>query len=215
MSVLYCGMRCMRKEKAHIVRNPLEAKVRGTVRRGAIRNALMSVLVIGGLMPVALAAPKVLALLKREHLDSILPQDPRQRLHETASRLKQRGWITFEIRNGRKQMRVTESGMREMARIRLGTYAISQPRTWDGKWRIVMFDINERRRVDRAKIRHILSDLGLYRLQDSVWVHPFDCEEVIALIKTEFRLGENLLYVIADAIDYDRRLRDHFDLPLT
>lgn len=204
----------MGKAKTTKIGNPLEALVRASARRGAIQNALLGVLVVGGLMPVALAAPKVLALLKQEHMEGILPQDPRQRLHETASRLKQKGWIIFENTNGRKYMRLTEKGEREVTRIRLGTYSIPQPRRWDGKWRVVMFDIYERRRMDRTKIRLILSNLGLYRLQDSVWVHPFDCEEIIALIKTEFRLGENLLYVIADAIDYDRRLRDHFDLPL-
>ena len=203
----------MKKEKAHKIQNPVEERVRTRARRGAIQRALLGALVAGGLTSVARAAPKVVGLLKQEYLDAILPPDPRQRLHETASRLKRKGFVAFEMKDGRKQMRITERGMREIARIRLGTYSIRQPRRWDGKWRMVMFDINEHRRVDRAKIRNILVSLGLYRLQDSVWVHPFDCEEVIALIKTEFRLGENLLYVIADAIDYDRRLRDHFDLP--
>lgn len=191
-----------------------EGRVRTRARRGSIERALLGALVVGGLMPIALAVPKVLSLLKDEYRDAIFPPDPRQRLHETAARMKRKRWIAFETKDGRKHMRITEWGMREMESIRLGTYAIRQPRKWDGRWRMVMFDIVERRRKDREKIRSILLNLGLYRLQDSVWVHPFDFEEAIALLKTEFRLGENLLYVIVDAMDYDRRLRDYFDLPL-
>ncbi len=200
--------------KKILAKSSTEARVRTRARRGSIERALLSALVVGGLMPVALAAPKVLSLLKGEYRDSIFPPDPRQRLHETAARMKRKGWITFEIKNGRKQMRITEKGMHEMKSIRLGMFTIPQPRRWDGRWRMVMFDIVERRRKDREKIRSILLNLGLYRLQDSVWVHPFDFEEAIALLKTEFRLGENFLYVIVDAMDYDRRLRDYFDLPL-
>ncbi len=171
-----------------------EGRVRARARRGSIERALLGALVIGGLMPIALAAPKVLSLLKDEYRDVIFPTDSRQRLHETAARMKRKGWVVFEMKDGRKHMRVTEKGMREITSIRLGTYTIRQPRKWDGRWRMVMFDIVERRRKDREKIRSILLNLGLYRLQDSVWVHPFDFEEVIALLKTEFRLGENLLY---------------------
>ena len=201
-------------QKHILEQHPTEDRVRTRARRGMIERALLSTLIIGGLMPIALAAPKVLTLLKSEYLESIMPEDPRQRLHETAARLKRKGWVVFEKHNGRNHLRITEKGTREMQRIRIGTYAIRQPKRWDGKWRMVIFDIPERRRVDRMKVYGILRNLGLYRLQDSVWVHPFDCEEIITLIKTDFRLGEKLLYVIADAIDYDRRVRDHFDLPL-
>ncbi|MEK7479899.1 MAG: CRISPR-associated endonuclease Cas2 [Patescibacteria group bacterium] len=191
----------------------LEKRARKRSRRGAIERAVLGVLTAGGLLTIALAAPKVLSLIKQEHLDALLPPDPRQRLQETASRMKRKGWITFETRGSRKHMRITDKGLREMARIRLGTYVIPKQRRWDQRWRIVIFDIRENRRADRIKLRTLLVQLGFFRLQDSVWVHPYDCEEVITLIKTEFRLGSSTLYIIADAIEFDRPLREHFGLP--
>lgn len=83
---------------------------------------------------------------------------------------------------------------------------------WDGRWRIVMFDIEEKYRRSRNAIRRALQSLGMYRLQDSVWVHPYDCEELVALIRTEHRAGQHVLYVIADALEGDEPLRRHFKL---
>jgi len=43
---------------------------------------------------------------------------------------------------------------------------------WDKKWRLVAFDIPEKERVLRKKIRSALFDLGLRQFQRSVWISP-------------------------------------------
>ena len=52
----------------------------------------------------------------------------------------------------------------------------------------------------------------MYRLQDSVWVYPYDCEDIIGLLKTDIGVGKDLLYMIADEIENDRHLRENFGL---
>src|SRR3989344_1501381 len=47
----------------------------------------------------------------------------------------------------------------------------------------------------------------------AVWVYPYDCEEFIALLKAELKIGRSVLYVIADSIEQDKILRSHFNLP--
>ncbi|MBM3260812.1 hypothetical protein FJY93_00140 [Candidatus Kaiserbacteria bacterium] len=192
----------------------LEGVVRKRARRGALEKVLLGTLVTGGLLTVAMAAPKVLSLVKNEHLDMILPSDPRQRLHETASRLKRKGLVEFRYENGRKRMCITDKGKdfleAELSRIK----SIVKPKRWDRRWRIVIFDIPEKRKAQRDHIRYLVRHLGFLRLQHSVWVYPYDCEEVIALLKSNLCIGTNLLYLIADAVEYDRPLRKHFGLPL-
>ena len=77
-----------------------------------------------------------------------------------------------------------------------------------------MFDIPERQRSLRREVRSLLIQLGFYRFQDSVWVYPYDCEEIIMLCKLEFGTGNHLLYLVADAVEYDIKIRKHFNLPL-
>ncbi|MBI4094001.1 CRISPR-associated endonuclease Cas2 [Candidatus Kaiserbacteria bacterium] len=193
----------------------LESKARRRTRRGLVERAIIGTLAVGGMLTITMMAPKVLSLLKREHLDYVMPADPKQRLRETMSRMKRKGWIRFEQTGDKRYPRLTARGHKQIGQISLGTIAIRKPLRWDRRWRMVIFDIEERRKNDRAKIRYLLQKLGFLRLQNSVWVHPHDCEEIVALIKTDMRIGRNVLYVIADAIEFDRPLRQHFGLPMT
>jgi len=51
-----------------------------------------------------------------------------------------------------------------------------------------------------------------FRLQDSVWVFPYDCEDFMALPKADLRVGRNVLYVIVEKIENDKHLNEHFGL---
>ena len=39
-----------------------------------------------------------------------------------------------------------------------------------------------------------------------------DCEDLITLVKADFQIGKSIVYIIADVIENDRKLRQHFDL---
>lgn len=47
-------------------------------------------------------------------------------------------------------------------------------RKWDGKWRIVIFDIDEKHRRLRDNVRSKLRQLGFGLWQRSIWLTPFD-----------------------------------------
>jgi len=54
--------------------------------------------------------------------------------------------------------------------------------------------------------------IGFVRLQNSVWVYPYDCEDLVKLLKADFRIGREVLYVIADSIENDMWMRKEFSL---
>ena len=192
----------------------LERTVRSRARRDSIRRAFLSTLFIGGALTVAVAAPKVMSLLRKKHIDYFIPPNPKQRLYETASRLKQKGLIEFVEIQGKKRIRLTKAGEAEIRKIEEREVVGVKPKKWDRRWRIVVFDIPESKRALRNRIRAVIRRLGFLRLQDSVWVYPYDCEEVMALLKVEQHIGREVLYIIADAIEFDRPMRKHFELPL-
>ena len=75
-----------------------------------------------------------------------------------------------------------------------------------------MFDIPEKRRKTRDQLRMRMRGMGFFRLQDSAWVYPHDCEEIVGLLKTELRLGSTVIYMIVESIENDTRLREHFGI---
>ena len=56
---------------------------------------------------------------------------------------------------------------------------IRKPAKWDGKWRIVVFDIPENLRSIRQALREHLCRLQFYQLQKSVFVLPYECGDEI------------------------------------
>ena len=185
----------------------LEEKTRIDIRKTKVQEAILMVLVSGGRLGGD--------LLIKQALDSLLGTDfsttpPRRSevVRSAASRLCKKKLLKFE--NG--YYSVTNAGEELLNKWKMSQYQIKRPKKWDKKWRVIIFDIPEKKRKIRDHVRMILSEAGFQRLQNSVWVYPYDCEDVIGLMKTDLGIGRNLLYMIVDQIENDRFLRMDFDL---
>lgn len=188
----------------------IEAGVRARIRKTKINKAVITTLAVTGGLAVAVLAPNVLGALGK--LGLINPRQKRQGVEKSLSRLIHHGYVTLESGDKGKKLRLTEQGERYAAMLGEGKLVPKEPRRWDKKWRMLIFDIPESRRHVRSQIRASLVSMGFYRLQDSVWVYPYDAEDLAILLKADFRIGKDVLYVVADAIEYDLPLRKHFHL---
>jgi DNA-binding transcriptional regulator PaaX len=186
----------------------METEVRQEVRRTKINNALIGAAAIVGGIAVGTIAPNILGALA----GSKYFRQRKYQLKSSLSRLISAGYLILTNEGGRKRVRLTPKGERYAVLMGEGKLVPKKPRRWDKKWRLLIFDIPERRRKTRAQIRTTLVSLGFARLQDSVWVYPYDCEDLITLLKADFKVGKDVLYVIADKIEYDAPLRARFGL---
>ncbi len=73
--------------------------------------------------------------------------------------------------NGDRLYRLSEAGLAAALGGR-GDPTLRWDRRWDGKWRLVLFDVPESRSVERNKIRRHLQQRGFGCLQNSVWITP-------------------------------------------
>mgnify|MGYP001612659415 FL=1 len=184
----------------------LEQKNKEVIRRTRLQEAILGAVFSGRQIEAAALIPEVLNYFLKLDLPSY------SRRHEvvssTATRLRKRGLLKFE--NGRYSL--TSTGEKIWNRWQMADYQIKQPKKWDKKWRVIIFDIPEKKRDVRKEVRMILTQAGFQRLQDSVWVFPYDCEDVIGLMKTNLGIGRYLLYLIVDQLENDRFLRMDFGL---
>ncbi len=131
----------------------------------------------------------------------------------TLGRLAKRGLVVFEQRGAKKYARITPAGQELLAREeQLAALRLQKGKRWDKRWRVIIFDIPERRRGVRDRLRAIMQTSGFYRLQDSVWVYPHDCEDFMALLKTDLKLGASVLYMVVEKIENDSKLLEHFNI---
>ncbi len=63
---------------------------------------------------------------------------------------------------------------------------------WDKKWRLVTFDIPEKERDKRDKLRYQLEELGLKHFQRSVWISPLPVNQHLKKIVRQIDNREEL-----------------------
>lgn len=180
-------------------------------RRGHVKQALLAAIAISGVVLVAAVAPNLPVALSK--LSSMKRARLRYQYKTALGRLVAQGYVVFEKRDGRQYARITEEGSRELLLEQEKAKLVQgRKRRWDGRWRVIIFDVPERRRKTRDQLRQTMQEIGFVRLQDSVWVFPYDCEDFVALLKAELKVGAAVLYMIVEYIENDKHLRAHFNL---
>ena len=79
-------------------------------------------------------------------------------------------------------------------------------------WRMVIFDIPEKRKKARNAINFKLKELGFYPIQKSTFIFPYECKNEIDFIGEHFFARKYISYIIAKYIDDEKKLRKLFNL---
>ena len=189
----------------------MEKELKKRIKRENIQKAILTGIATVGLLSVAILAPNALQALK---FFGIEPKNKWQKynINHSIKRLKDHGLICFETTSRGTFARLTQKGEEKLRKFRLLGYKLKKPKKWDRKWRMLIFDIKEKRKRTRDKIRFTLKRIGFLRLQDSVWVYPYDCEDLVTLMKADFKIGRDLLYLIVDTIEGDGKIKKYFKL---
>ncbi len=196
----------MRKNRKNLGNLEKESSLR--TKRKKIRLAILGTVAALGLVSMALMAPNAIqALAKMGIIDT--KGRRKEYINRSRDRLIGAGLLK---RNNKGYLEITDRGEMELRKLQLENYRLKQPRRWDKKWRVLIFDIPEYRRSLREKVRRTLRSVGFLRLQDSVWLYPYPCEDLVALLKADFKIGKDIIYIITDSIEYDKNIRKQFNL---
>ena len=180
-----------------------------------LTKELLVWLLIGGGISLALTNPAFLvpAIFLARYPSS---KASKIRLGRSVNYLKHKGYISVVNKNGRTNVRLTRKG-----KDRAGTYLLEsrlaeksrETKKWDKVWRLVVFDIEAKRRNKRDALRRLLRRTGFEQLQKSVWIYPYDCEKEIEEAKDFFGIADQeCRVVISRSIGDDRELKKKFDL---
>ena len=184
----------------------LEQSSRKRTRNKNLQKIVLQTVAAAGFLSVALLAPNALQALRQVGL---FPKHRQKEIFNSSrNRLVKAGLLAYKG----KFIRLTAKGEAKLCQLERHDYKLARPKRWDKKWRILIFDIPERRRALRARIRRTIVSVGFMRLQKSVWVYPYDCEDFVNLIKADLKIGKDLLYLIVDSIENDKFIKEYFQL---
>ncbi|MEK7117894.1 MAG: hypothetical protein AAB861_03935 [Patescibacteria group bacterium] len=114
--------------------------------------------------------------------------------------------------DGSLTMVLTDKGKKKALTFNIDNMEIKKPKVWDKKWRMVVFDIPEKKRAARDVLRETLKRLGFYEFQKSVLVHPYPCQDEIDYIIEYFDIRPWVRIVTAVSLDNELHLRKIFNL---
>lgn len=190
----------------------IEEELKKELRRTKIKQILLTTIKTTGLISLAVLAPNAIQVLKMLEGNKKHKTKSSYRVQTALARLINDGSISKIEKNGRVYFELTDFGRKKMDNLSKFHSLIKKPKKWDGKWRIVSFDVFEKRRSVRDKLRYTLKSVGFCQLHQSMWVYPYDCEDLISLLKTDLHVGKNVLYIIADKIENDKNIRKLFGI---
>ncbi len=83
---------------------------------------------------------------------------------------------------------------------------------WDGRWRVIIFDLPETIKKWREYLRTELKNLGFYPLQESVYITPYPVTGEIDHLLKEWNLRKYFRYLTISEIDNEDELKLVFGL---
>ena len=186
----------------------IEEKSRKRKKKEDIQKAILASVKVASLLSLAAVAPNSIQYLK---LFGLIPgKRQKEIMLRSKDRLIENNLLKYK--NG--FLELTEKGEIKLQLLEMKDWKINKPKKWDGRWRMLIFDIPEKKRPLREKIRSTLLSIGFLRLQDSVWIYPYACEDLVNLLKVDFQVSKDLLYLIVDSIENDKNFKKSFNLPL-
>jgi CRISPR-associated endonuclease Cas2 len=155
----------------------------------------------GRLLPMPFETPY-------EHVKRMRRFDP-DSYGQTVWKMQKRGVLKVVKKNGKKFLKITKKG--EIQTL-LEKAKMSKPQKWDGKWRLVTFDIPEDHRDKRDLLRGLLRKNNFYKLQASVFINPYPLNRAAVAYLKETGLISYIRILRVDEMDDDKFLIKRFKL---
>lgn len=185
-------------------------KLEREISRYPYAKEILYLLAGGGVLAACLVAPGLSMVLKPFVYNG--KGYKKWRLRQTLQRLKKQKLVEVVEIKDEMVVRITREGKVRALRYKLDEMKIKKPKKWDKKWRIIIFDIPERRKGFRNIFRQYLKQLDLYRLQRSVYIYPYPCFDEIEYLRQIFGVSIHVNYVVAERIENDDYLKLKFRL---
>lgn len=127
-------------------------------------------------------------------------------------RLRKQKLVEFKKCGSRMQMVLTENGNKVLLRFSYEAMKFKKPVVWDRSFRLIIFDIPERKKYARDSMREKMKELGCVRFNDSVWVYPFPCQSEVDFIANYWNIGKYVHFALVKDITNRDLLEEYFKL---
>lgn len=120
---------------------------------------------------------------------------------QALKRLRERGLIKkYNVDVNKVILQLTDLGRNALG--------LEVEEEWDGKYRIVIFDIPEQKRVVRNLFRRRLKEWGFRRWQQSVWVSKRNVTKRLKILIADLKIEDWIAVIESEDISIGNKLLD-------
>jgi len=182
-----------------------------------IAKTIIKVIFITGGIAVASTSPyffsRIIPKLIKYGFYKMKSKKDKKKIYDTFHRLNNAGLIKIDNRGGQIYISLTREGKKRAGKYQIDDLEIKRPKKWDGKWRILIFDVKNKDKLKREALRGKIKELGLSQLQKSVWVYPYDFRKEFQILRSFFEFTNREMQIItATEIEDDKEAKTHFNL---
>jgi len=132
-------------------------------------------------------------------------------LRQTLKRLQMQKVVEFLDIDGVEVIRIAEKGKVKLLKYKIEDLKIHE-QVWDGKWRLIIYDIPVNKKIQRDLFRRFIQKMNLYQLQESVYLTPYHCELEIEYLRNYFGVGEHVVYLKIEKLENEDVYKRYFGL---
>ncbi|HXF44462.1 MAG TPA: CRISPR-associated endonuclease Cas2 [Candidatus Paceibacterota bacterium] len=178
-------------------------------------NILNTLLISGGVLTISFINPLAGALIVKNLIKLYFANKKfiKEKFLRDLKRLQERELIDYKVlQDGKIEILLTKRGKEKLLVYDFDNLKIKSKR-WDGKWRLIVFDIPDDRKQARDALREKLKKLEFYQIQKSVYLTPYKCEDEIDFICSVFDLSRNNVLIFeVSKFEGEEKLKRHFQL---
>lgn len=126
-------------------------------------------------------------------------REGRRELSQLIYYLKRKGYIKIKNLEQKQAALITPKGAEKILKIKLKTK--ERKKRTDGKWQMIIFDIPEKKKRIRELLRDSLYFLGYQKLQQSVWVCPYDVLKETEAVLRSYSLDQYAKLFLIEEIE--------------
>lgn len=178
-------------------------------KRGEIAGAVLKGIILGGIVVAVVALPGMAPVL---NLFGGNNKRNQYKLKRALYQLKKNKFVNIYYKEDKEFIEITEKGRKRLLQYDYDNLKIKIPKKWDGMWRVVIFDIPEKRKRARNAINIKLKEIGFYSLQKSTFIFPYECKDEIDFVGEHLFVRKYIDYIIANSIDSNEKLKKYFKI---
>ena len=176
-----------------------------------IVDEIIRFVAVSGTLAAGMAIPNLLIALEKPLnglLNTLDKRDQDREVRRIISNMKSNGYLVSGSYDHGLQL--TEKARERLGKIQFENLAIVPAETWDGFWRIILYDIPESKKHSRDALNSTLRRIGCFQLQRSVWITPFSCRGEIEIVCSHLDVADFVTYFEARNLDNERTMVRHF-----